>query len=247
MLLFMIVMATLLVSLISLVGVLFIWTRVDVRRITFYLISLASGTMLGGAFFDLIPESMESSLKNPLVSVALGVFMFFILEKFLIWRHCHHHQRPEEHRLPLDPKMIIVGDTIHNFIDGVIIASSFLASPAIGISVTLAIIFHEIPQEIGDFGVLIYGGYSVQKALYLNLLSALASVLGGILAFFFLEFSTTLQAMVIPFAAGGFLYIALADLIPQLHEQIATAQTVAQIGLLGGGFGLMALLKHVFG
>jgi zinc and cadmium transporter len=246
MILLYIIAATLVVGLISLVGAVFLGLKLDVKKMTFYLISLASGTMLGASFLHLIPESLEfGTPKEGMLLVALGVFIFFVLEKLLIWRHCHHHHRPEDHKRPTAAGMVLVGDSVHNFIDGIIIASSFMVSPAIGVSITLAIILHEIPQELGDFGVLVHGGYSVKKALLFNFLSSLTALLGSVLTYFFIGFVPQLQNFIIPVVAGGFLYIALADLIPQLHEFTAPRQTIRQIGLLVGGFLLMLFtLRH---
>ena len=239
-----IIIATILVGLISLIGIVFFGLHLSGKRITFYLISLASGTMLGAAFLHLIPQSIGNNPEGAFLLISAGVFFFFILEKFLIWRHCHHHQKPEDHTRPVAAAMILTGDAVHNFIDGIIIASAFLVNPALGISVTLAIILHEIPQEIGDFGVLLHGGFSVKKALLFNALSSLTGIAGGVLAFFSLTTSQQLQSIILPVAAGGFLYIALADLIPQLHEQVAPRQSIGQILLLAVGFGLIFFLQH---
>jgi zinc and cadmium transporter len=133
---------------------------------------------------------------------------------------------------------------VHNFIDGVIIASSFMADVTVGISVTTAIILHEIPQELGDFGILIHGGYSTRKALWLNALTATSALLGAVLTYFFIAAVPTVQTFLLPITAGGFLYIALADLIPQLHEQVKLRETLGQIVLLAGGFMLTTLIKH---
>ena len=240
-----IIIATLLVGVLSFIGIVFFAFKLNIRKITFYLISLASGTMLGAAFLHLIPQSLASQKELNLIPIGLGIFFFFILEKFLVWRHCHHHQRPEDHSRPVAARMVLFGDAIHNFIDGIIIASAFMVSPHVGISITLAIMLHEIPQELGDFGVLIHGGMSTRQAFLMNALTALAAVLGGLLTYFFIGHSIWLQTLIVPMAAGGFLYIALADLIPQLHVQTSGSQSLAQIALLSTGFGLMALIHHL--
>jgi zinc and cadmium transporter len=242
------ILATISVGLISLIGILFFLAKTDTTKLTFYFVSLASGTMLGSAFLHLIPEALERHPQNVFPVVCAGVFVFFILEKFLIWRHCHTHQHPTDaHRGPTAARMVIIGDTVHNFLDGAIIASSFLVSPTVGVSVTAAIILHEIPQELGDFGVLVHGGYSPKQAMLLNALTATSAVLGALLGYCFLEAIPVLQIYVVPAAAGGFLYIALADLIPQLHEQVDLKNTFRQIGLLACGFGVMWFLKHLQG
>lgn len=236
--------ATVLVGLISLIGVFTVGFKIHTKKITFFLISLASGSMLGGAFFHLIPESLEQGAERALPTIGVGVFVFFILEKFFIWRHCHLHQNPAEHGRPTAASMILASDAIHNFIDGVIIASAFLASPHVGVSVSLAIMFHEIPQELGDFGVMVHCGFSVKKALVANLLTATTAIAGALGAYFFIEAMPLVQMYILPLAAGGVLYIALADLIPQLHERVAVRETAWQILLLAGGFIVMLLLRH---
>ena len=139
--------------------------------------------------------------------------------------------------------MILAGDTIHNFIDGLIIASAFLTNTAVGFSVTVAILLHEIPQEIGDFAMLLHGGFGRNKAILYNFYSSLASLGGAIVGYFAIQMAEPLRLAILPLAAGGFLYIALADLIPQLHEQTSPRKTVEQIVLLAAGFGLMMILK----
>jgi zinc and cadmium transporter len=246
--LLLIMLSTISVGLISLIGIIFFMAKTDTSKLTFYFLSLASGTMLGSAFLHLIPEALDSQQSNVLMVVGIGVFIFFILEKFLIWRHCHTHQHTvsEAHK-PTAARMIIVGDTVHNFLDGAIIASAFLVDHTVGLSVTAAIILHEIPQELGDFGVLVHGGYKPKEAVMLNALTATSAVIGALLGYCFLEAMPVLQAYVVPATAGGFLYIALADLIPQLHEQSDLKDTARQIGLLASGFGVMWLLKHLQG
>jgi zinc and cadmium transporter len=247
MVLLQILLATTLVSLVSVIGILLFAIRGNVQNITFYLISLASGTMLGGAFLHLIPEAAEYQLPNLYLLIALGVFIFFIFEKFLIWRHCHTHEHTHgrEASRPAAASMMLAADSVHNFIDGIIIASAYLSSPSLGVSVTLAILLHEIPQELGDSAILMHAGFSPKKILLANGLTALTAILGGVLTYFFLHAVPLLQPYLLAVTAGGFLYIALADLIPQLHEQVALHHTLAQIALLGGGFLTMLLLKSV--
>jgi zinc and cadmium transporter len=239
-----IIIATLLVGLLSFVGVIFVGLKLDVRKITFYLISLASGTLLGGALLDLIPEAVEMKAPHTFTMVGVGIFFFFLLEKFLLWRHCHHHQHPNDHARPTAAAMILTGDAVHNFIDGIIIATSFNVGFQVGLSVTFAIVLHEIPQELGDFGVLVHSGFSVKKALTANFLISLTAVVGAVITHFFLGVAPNLQAYLLPITAGGFLYVALADLIPQLHEFVTPRQTWGQIALFVIGFGMMMLLTH---
>lgn len=242
-----ILLATTLVGLISFVGVFFFLAKKNLNTLTFYFVSLASGTMLGNAFMNLIPEAMEQNKDNAFLLIGLGVFIFFILEKFLIWRHCHSHQHSGDHQKPIAASMVITGDAIHNFIDGAIIASSFLIDQRVGISVTAAIVLHEIPQELGDFGILLRGGYSIKRALLVNALTATTAILGAVVTYFFLEAAPLAQGFLVPITAGGFLYIALADLIPQLHEHVSLKETLSQIALLLAGFGLMTFFQHGHG
>src|SRR5262249_22040704 len=151
----------------------------DLSTLTFYFVSLASGTMLGSAFLDLIPEALEQNPHRALLWTCCGVFFFFILEKLLIWRHCHSHEHAGDHHTPVAARMVVTGDAIHNFIDGAIVASSFLISRTVGVAVTTAIVLHEIPQELGDFGILIRGGYSVRRALLVNALTGTTAVVGS--------------------------------------------------------------------
>lgn len=239
-----IVGATLLVSLISLVGIFFTAKRFNLQKLTFFFMSLASGTMLGTTFLHLLPESLEYNPEHALTLACVGVMIFFIFEKLLIWRHCHLHQHHEDFAKPTAAKMILIGDSVHNFIDGLIIASSFMASTEIGLTVTLAILLHEIPQEVGDFGVLLHGGHSVRKALLLHVVSGGFAILGATLGYFFLATIPLLQTLLLPMAAGGFLYIAFAALIPQLHGNLTLRQTVEQILLLCLGILILVLTKH---
>lgn len=242
--LFYILLSTVLMGLVSMVGILAVVAKMDTQKIAFYLVSLASGTMLGGALLHLLPESLEASGTGVLPLVGAGMFFFFILEKFLVWRHCHTHEHEGTSHRVTSANMVLAGDAIHNFIDGMIIASSYMAGLPVGMAVTAAILLHEIPQELGDFGVLVRGGYSTRKALLANVATGVMSILGALLTYFFIEWVPALQPFLLPFTAGGFLYIALADLIPQLHEHTAVRATISQISLLIFGFLLTFLLRH---
>jgi len=168
--------ATFLVSIVSLIGILFLTVKDKILKKTLLvLISLASGTLLGGAFFHLIPESFSTLDESIFITVVLGIVGFFLLERTL-WRHCHERECPVHPFAYLN----LLGDGIHNFIDGIIIAASFLSAESLGIITTVAVIMHEVPQELGDFGVLIYGGFSKTKALLFNLLSAIFAIVGGL-------------------------------------------------------------------
>jgi len=239
-----IIAATLLVGLISLVGVALLLRRGDLRKTTIYFISIASGSLLGTAFLHLIPEALEMRGNGALPLICAGVFIFFVLEKLLIWRHCHVHQHHEDMTKRTAARMVVFGDAAHNFLDGVIIATSFSVSPAIGVSTTAAIILHEIPQELGDFAMLVHGGYPVKRALLLNLATGLFALVGAVLTYCFIDLAPATTSILLPVTAGGFLYIALADLIPQLHEPGTFRQAALQIVLLAAGFGSIAAFAH---
>lgn len=235
------------VSLMSLVGVFTLSLRRQVlEKYLFLLVSLAVGALTGDAFIHLIPEAFENS-ENPLfvsIAVIVGVLVFFVLEKFLHW---HHHEAGEEHAAKIHPtgRMILFSDGVHNFIDGLIIGVSYLVSVEVGIATTLAIILHEIPQEIGDFGVLIHSGYSTGRALFLNFLSALTALFGTVLALVIGDATGTLTTWLIPLAAGGFIYIAMADLIPEMHKTKRISQSILQFGFVLVGISAMLLLLTI--
>lgn len=209
------VLAVLAVSAVSVVGVVAIFYRKGADRLLFLMVSFAAGGMLGAAFFDLLPESLEAN-EDALLFAFGGFVAFFILEKFLYWHH--HHVR--KHTVAKQFVYLnLIGDGVHNFFDGVLIAAAFLQNAGTGIAATVAVIFHEIPQEIGDFGLLVYGGLSKTKALLYNFLTALTALVGALATLFFSNYIAGLPALVLPFAAGGFLYIAATDLIPELHKE----------------------------
>ena len=228
-----------LVSLVSLVGIIFLSLRQEkMEKILVCLVSLSAGTLLGDAFIHLVPESFELSENHlwPSLSILAGILAFFFLEKLIHWRHCHA-VACQEHPHPFS-YMILLGDTLHNFIDGMIIAGSFLVSVPLGIATTIAVVLHEVPQEIGDFGSLVYGGFSKLRALALNLLTGLSAVLGAVLVLILGE-SAGFIGFLIPLAAGGFIYIASSDLIPELKKPSLAAGAFWQIGMFVAGIGLM--------
>jgi len=243
MLMLTILLATFIVSLISLIGIFFIGMKQDtLTKVIKYLVSFAVGGLLGGAFFHLLPESMETGNPSLFVYVLSGIMTFFLIEKFLHWRHCHKGHC-DAHTFTY---MNIIGDGIHNFIDGMIIAASFGTDMRLGVVTTLAVAAHEIPQEIGDFGILVYGGFSKSKALLFNLLSALTAMVGAVIAYFSFSQIVWLKEVLIPFTAGGFLYIALVDLIPELHKEAGKGNIALQFIAMIGGLLLMWLLKIYF-
>lgn len=233
-----------LVSLISLVGVFTLaQSEEKVRQYISFFISLAVGALLGDAFIHLIPESFEGggSMVTSL-SIIGGIFLFLLLEKFLHWHHHEDDSAEYSHVHPVG-KLVLFSDGVHNFIDGVVIGVSFLVSVPVGIATTLAVILHEIPQEIGDFAVLIHAGYSRTRALWLNFLSALSAVAGLGLAFVLGSSAERFIGLVLPFAAGGFIYIALADLIPELHKTKKAGDSFLQMcAILLGVLAMIALV-----
>jgi zinc and cadmium transporter len=223
------IVSVIIVSLISLIGVFTLsFDQKKLYKFLIYFVSLSAGTLMGDAFIHLIPEAFRSNEKEMTVSLSilLGILVFFLLEKVLHWRHCHE-EPCVEHPHPFS-YIILFGDSLHNFIDGTIIAASFLISVPIGIATTVAVIFHEIPHEIGNFGSLIYGGFSRKKAILYNFFSALFAFLGA-LTVLAINSQTDTAQFLIPFAAGGFVYVAGTDLIPELHKHNDTANGIYQV------------------
>ncbi|MHA1237857.1 MAG: ZIP family metal transporter [Candidatus Odinarchaeia archaeon] len=238
--LMLIIGSTLIVSLISLVGLLTIpFPKEAVDKATVILVGFSAGALLGGAFIHLIPETMEgldaTTAATPLLA---GFILFFILEKFL-WRHCHKGEC-EYHPFVF---LNLIGDGVHNYIDGIVIAASYLVNPALGVTTTIAVALHEIPQEIGDYGVLIHGGLTRKKALTYNFLSAIIAIIGGITGYFLINQIAFLQILLLPFTAGGFIYIAASDLIPELHKELDQKRSWISFLTFIIGLILMGVLK----
>ena len=237
----------LVISFISLIGVSMLSFRVErLRGMLFVFVALAIGALLGDAFIHLIPEAMEETRDPAFVSLLIiaGILAFFWFEKILHWHHSHHGDLDEidsEHAIKPLGKLILVSDSLHNFLDGLIIGVSFLVSIPVGFATTLAVLLHEIPQEIGDFGVLLHAGYSKGKAIFYNFLSALTAVLGVLVVIIAGESAETLARWVVPFAAGTFIYIAAADLVPELHKQRGTSTALEFVAIVLG-VGMMYLL-----
>lgn len=237
-------LAVTIVSLISLIGVFTIGLQEKfLRSILKLLIAFAAGSLFGDVFIHILPEASEVlAAPWPGVLVLTGIIGFFLIEKFLLWQHCHELPG-QEHRHPVGP-MTIVGDGIHNFLDGILIAGSFLVSTELGIATTIAVVLHEIPQEIGNFATLIKAGYSKSRALFLNFLSAVTSVAGALLVFILGQNIEGLATILLPFTAGSFIYIAGSDLIPMLHDREKTSfrENFGQLIALIGGMVIMYLL-----
>lgn len=237
-------LAVLIVSSASLIGILTLFlTKKFITKVSSILIALATGSLLGAAFYDLLPESIE--LTDPITTfsyVLAGILVFFLIEKLLFWYHCHLNGNCEGHTVAY---MNLIGDGMHNMIDGMIIATSFILNTPLGIITTLAITLHELPQEIGDFFVLVYSGLSKNRALFYNFLSALTSFVGVFLVFLLAK-TTNITAILTPFAAGGFIYIATADLIPELHKEMNFKKTMLQLALLLAGILMIKKITGLF-
>ncbi len=216
------------------------------------MVSYAIGALLGAVFLDILPEAIKLSSNVAAFSATLlgGILLFFILEKLVLWRHCHH-DHCEAHEPVVQPEhdhgrsglMIVVGDTFHNFVDGVIIAAAFLTDIQLGIVTAMAIIAHEIPQEVGDFAILLQSGYSKIKALKLNLVSSFASVAGAILGYFTLQTAQAWIPSLLALAAASMIYVAMSDLIPGLHKRTQLKDTLQQVSLILLGVGSVALMR----
>jgi zinc and cadmium transporter len=238
-----IMISTFLISLISFIGIFTLALKNKLLdKIVLFLVSLSAGALMGGALLHLLPESVE--LREGLdvfLFVLVGFIMFFFIEKVLHWRHCHKGEC-EVHTFTY---MNLIGDSIHNFIDGLIMATSFVISIPLGMTTTMAIALHEIPQEIGDFGVLIYGGFTKKKALILNFLVALTAVLGGLVGFFISNKVENVKLFILPFAAGGFLYIAASDLIPEIRKETSLKKSMICFGIFILGIFIMYAVTFI--
>jgi zinc and cadmium transporter len=213
-----------------------------VRRIvTPYLVSYAVGTLLGAAFLGILPSALKhTSSFIILASVLTGIIFFFLLEKLVIWRHCHIKEC-EVHGTA--GPLILSGDAFHNFVDGIVIAAAFLTSFPLGVATTVAVIAHEIPQEIGDFAILLDNGYSKRRAFLYNLLSSIPTLPGAMLAYVFLKTSEAIVPYILAFSASSFIYIATADLIPRLNQKIGIGVSTRQFILILAGIGTILLFK----
>jgi zinc and cadmium transporter len=206
------------------------------------LISYATGTLLGAAFLGMIPAALKQA-SAPLVmaTVLAGMVLFFVLEKLVLWRHCHDSACEVHGRAG---PLILIGDAFHNFVDGVVIAAAFLTSIPLGVAASLAVIAHEIPQEIGDFAILLDNGYERRKAIVLNGLSAVTTLPGAVLAYFWLGETRAAVPYILAISAASFIYIATADLIPGLHRQVTAAASLRQFILLIAGISTIAIFHQ---
>ena len=220
-------------------------------RVVHHLVSLSAGVLLGTALLDVLPEAFESkaSPQSLFATLLLGLMFFFLLEKAELYRHSHHHEGDEHHHHHgFDQQQagrggwsVILGDSIHNFCDGIIIAAAFLADTRLGAVTSLAIIAHEIPQEVGDYIVLLNAGFSRGKALFYNAASGMAAVLGGVIGYFVVGPWEGLFPYLLVVASSSFIYVAVADLIPQLQHRLTLRETAAQLAWLTGGLLIVVL------
>lgn len=209
-----------------------------------HLVSFATGTLLGAAFLGLLPHALGTVAGNDVhiipMTVLLGLLGFFLLEKMVLWRHCHAdhcevHAPDQKSREHSTGAMILVGDGLHNFLDGILIAAAFLTDIHLGVVTSVAVAAHEIPQEVGDFAVLLHSGFSRKRAFLYNILTSLTTVVGGVLAWFALQSVEAVLPFVLAIAASSFIYIAVADLIPTLHQRVEGSATLQQIVLIAAG------------
>jgi zinc and cadmium transporter len=239
--------STVLISLLSFSGVLFLAFQQKVlRQIIFVLISFAVGALFGNAFFILLPESYlhipDAKLAG--ILVVTGLLFMFILEKFIHWRHNHSIDEEEGAHKPAPLGYIsLITDGLHNFTDGVLIAAAWMVSPEVGIATTTAVLLHEIPQEISDFGVLIHAGFSRKKALMLNFFSACSAILGGVFMLILGHLTEVATYYILPVAAGGFIYLAGTDLLPELHREKSNKKNIIQFAAILAGLMLMHFIS----
>jgi zinc and cadmium transporter len=210
------------------------------------LVSFAIGALLGAAFLEIIPHAFETGEAHQVAfAILAGIFGFFVLEKLLLWRHCHTEDcevHDQQHDGGRSGALIVVGDTVHNFLDGVLIAAAFLQSIELGVVTAVAIIAHEIPQEVGDFLILLHSGYTKARALAMNVLSSAATVVGGVIGYYSLRLVIELEAILLGFVAASMIYVAVADLIPGLHRRPQLRDTAVQALLIALGIGAIAMV-----
>ena len=231
-----------LVSLFSLVGILLLLLREKILNyVVILLVSFSSGSLFGNAFIHLLPETVARNGFTVWVSIFTlsGIAGCFVVEKFVHWRHVHSTAHSEVEAFAY---MNLLGDAVHNLLDGVVIVSAYALDISVGVATTIAILFHEIPQEMGDFGVLVHGGLSRKKALFFNFVTALTALIGALLTMVLINFAQQLTVFLIPFSAGTFIYIAGSDLIPQLHKENEIRESLLQLVFFSLGISVMLVL-----
>jgi zinc and cadmium transporter len=241
-----IILSNFIISLISFVGVLTLASeKLRSKQMIGVFVSFAAGTLLTSAFVNILHEALESgSIDTVLLLTLCGMIFSFFLERFFVWHH-HHHE--DMHNMEPSAWLVIIGDGVHNFIDGLAIAATFLASPITGWATTLAVAAHEIPQEVADFSVLRHSGVKIKKALWLNFLSALTAILGGIVGFYSIQRFDHMLPLALGFTAGIFIYLASADLIPSLHEDYHAGGVIKQVVPFVVGVIMILFLSNLFG
>lgn len=239
------IISVLAVSCVSLVGVLTLSLTIEkIQRLLFVLVSFAAGALLGDAFLHLLPEIVEATGEITFAQslyILGGIALLFVVEKIIHWRHCHEPTGDTSHIHPFAITNLL-GDALHNFIDGIIIGASYLVSIPVGLATTLAVIFHEIPQEISDFAVLLHGGFTKTQALVVNFISALTAIVGTVVVLSLGSIAENLVLPALAFTVGVFIYIAGADLIPELHKELKVKKSIAQFFAFLAGIGVMMLL-----
>lgn len=244
-----IIATTFLISSVAFVGALVLFLREEIlNRILLILVAFSAGALIGGAFLHLIPEAIheigveDMAIFTTFSYLIVGFCTFFVLEQLISWHHHHATSHPE---IKPFSYLILISDGIHNFIDGLIIAASFIVNFNIGITTTLAISLHEIPQEIGDFAILVHGGFNRVRALFLNYISATTVIVGGITGFLLHGWLGESVAVLLPFAAGNFIYIASVDLIPEIRFKQSIVRSLTRFIVFLAGIGLMIMIRFV--
>lgn len=242
MILIAILVSTFLISLGALVGAFtLVFNRKRLQSILLSLVSLSAGTLMGGAFLHLLPEALEFMDTERVFLLTLASFVgFFLIERVLHWHHCHDSEH-EKHTLG---QMNLIGDGVHNFLDGLILAAAYSVDIHVGIATTVAVALHEIPQEISDFGVLLHSGYKVKQALILNFSVALLIMAGGVAGFLLAGMTEAISVSLMPIAAGGFLYIAAADLLPEIRQEKKLSNSLLHMSIFVIGIFMMYFLAH---
>ena len=248
-----IVMVSIAGGILSVVAAASLLRNLSSNHVTLF-VSYSIGALLGAALMEILPHAFEHAKPAHITgTLLLGILVFFLLEKLLLWRHCHHDHceahdiTPSHHDFGRSGMMIMIGDSFHNFVDGILIAAAFLESTQLGIITALAIIAHEIPQEVGDFLILLHSGYSRKKALLFNLLSSLATLIGGVLAYFALSEMTQWIPTLLAIAAASMIYVSVADLIPSLHKRTRLSDTLQQVVLISLGVASIMAMRMIVG
>lgn len=244
-----VILASAIVGAISLVGLFLILRKKEFSKNSFKaMIGIASGVLLASVFLELLPEVFEQfefEAHHFFLTMLLSILVFYLIERFVHWHHCHGTSCPPESKLHLAVTNLI-GDGVHNFIDGILIGAAFLVSPVIGVATTIAIIAHEIPQEISDAAVLLYAGLSKVKVIAYNFIFALTSIVGAVLSFYLAQSINGVLPFIIAIAAGNFIYLALADLIPELHHEVQRKMIIQHTGWLLLGVAIFWTITSFF-